>query len=99
MTKLTERERKLIACILTYEKNYYEMAESVCKIFGSSCDKELVDSDILFPTLGLDHSDLAYEIVSNHTLGKISLDDAINAIEYFQNGEYRKAAELISADE
>lgn len=99
MVKLTEKERKLIACVLMCEKNYYEMAEAVCKIFDSASDKELIDSGILMPSLGLDHSDLAYEIVSNHTLGKISLDDAINAIEYFQNGEYKKAAELISAGE
>lgn len=98
MIKFTQYERNLLTLVLESERRYAEIAKKVCNIFNAENDSDLIDFSELLYLIGLDNSDLSYEIIIEHNAGRISTSEAINAIELFVNGKIKESAEVIGVD-
>ncbi|AYV74311.1 hypothetical protein M1D49_08060 [Bacillus sp. PK3-056] len=88
MKKFTESEKSLIRLILQAERSYKKLADSICVMFATYPDSDLIDNVSLFSALGLDHSDLAYDIICGHNRGELGTEETISAIEHYINGDF-----------
>ena len=100
--KLTDRERKLIEVILKYEKGHVKLSNSVASAFGmiDMDSEDLVPFEKVARSIGLEPEfDLTAEIIYGYVRGRFDILTALDAIEFFLNDEYAKAARLVSFDD
>lgn len=81
MKKLTEYEKKLIKLVLVSDKRFNKIADSVCNVFGTSNEIDLLNTDELLIGLEIGKSDRAYDILFAYSGGDIDVDTAVDLIE------------------